>query len=100
MQWMRKLDNEVVLKVDVEGLEGTCKGGLQRAQAVTTIYMHFGFQYSACSTFLQLLRRAARRADEDVIETTSIFGTTRSAVKRGWRMRASSRIVTSTYRLQ
>ena len=33
---MRKLDIEVVLKLDVKGLEGTCKGGLGRVQATTT----------------------------------------------------------------
>ena len=58
---MRKPDNEVVLKVYVEGLEGTCKEQ-GRAPACISHYMYYGFQL-ACLSYLSQGWRCVRRAD-------------------------------------
>ena len=51
MLWMRMLDHEVVVKVGVEGLKGTCKGGLGRAQGATSCTMA-----ASCSPDLPFLQ--------------------------------------------
>ena len=80
-----EVDTEVVLKVDVEGLEGTCKGGLQRAQAVSTCTL--ASSTAPAQPFLQLLRRARLRM-KMALRPPAFFGKQRAlSIKDGACMR-------------